>query len=87
MPCRFNFRNPSFGWRVFLVAVVLAVPGALAGMMVSLLLGEFLICSLVGALAGAVLAVGMEARTPPGVQEDLDSCERSESWEHFCPHD
>ncbi len=65
----FSFRNPPPGWRVFLVAVVLAVPGALAGGMVSLYAGDFLTCSVLGALAGAVAGAVMEGR-PPAASHD-----------------
>ena len=61
---RFDFRNPPPAWRVFLVAVVLAVPGALAGGMVSLYLGDFLTGSVVGGLAGAVFGAVLEAPAP-----------------------
>lgn len=60
--CRFSrFRNPPIAWRVFLVAVVLAMPGFLAGGMVGLVLGQFLVCSLAGALIFALVGAAMEA--------------------------
>lgn len=62
---RFSFRNPPLGSRVVLVAVVLAIPGTLAGGTVSLLLGEFINCSVIGGLAGAIMGAAMEAWNPP----------------------
>jgi hypothetical protein len=45
-----DFRNPPFKSRVLVVAIVVAAPGTLAGGILSLVLGEFVICSIVGAL-------------------------------------
>jgi hypothetical protein len=78
MKCRFSrFRNPPFRWRVFLVAAVLAVPGALAGGMVSLFLGEFLVCSLAGALLSAIGGAVMEAGPPSTAPDPLDEPRRA----------
>jgi hypothetical protein len=57
----FNLGNPSFKCRVILVACTLPAPGALAGAMTDLFLGEFAICAVVGALVGAILGAVMEA--------------------------
>jgi hypothetical protein len=65
MSQRFDFRNPPFTCRVLLVAGALAMPGALAGAMVSLFVplpGGPLTGFAAGALAGAVLGTAMEAK-------------------------
>lgn len=56
-----RFKNPSFQWRIILIAFMLAMPGALSGAMLSLYLGEFLICSMVGGLVGAIGGALIEA--------------------------
>jgi hypothetical protein len=57
------WKNPPRPLRVVLVGLVLALPGALCGAMISLLVGEFTACSvagtLVGATAGGVLEIWM----------------------------
>src|SRR3954469_18497895 len=57
-----SLRNPSFWWRVTLVAAVWAVPGALAGGMLNLFaplfsnpMGGFLLGGVVGEVLGGVL--------------------------------
>lgn len=77
--CRFRrFRNPPLGWRIFLVAAFLAMPGFLAGGIVSRFLGGFLICSLAGALVGAILGAAMEA-TPSSVDDPFNKPWRASS--------
>lgn len=65
MCCRFDLRNPPLAWRAVLVALFLALPGALTGGLVSLLLGRFALCSIVGGLAGLLAGATMEAWPGP----------------------
>ncbi len=58
---RFKFRNPSFRYRVLIVAAFFALPGALAGALVSLFFGRFAICMIVGAGIGAFTGAWLEA--------------------------
>jgi hypothetical protein len=55
------FHNPSPWCRVILVAGVLAAPGAFAGMIASLFLGEPIVCVVAGVLVGAGFGAVMEA--------------------------
>lgn len=60
MPHR-NFRNPRLWGRLFAVGLAAALPGALAGGLVSLLVGHFGICSIAGAIGAGIAAAYVES--------------------------
>ena len=55
-----TFRNPSQTWRMGLVAGALAMPGFVGGAMLSLLVGRFALCAIVGTALGALLGAAIE---------------------------
>ena len=56
------FRRPSHRWRVALVAGVLAAPGAVGGIVVSVFTAwNVWLCGAVGALLGAMLGARIES--------------------------
>ncbi len=61
MKPRFKIRNPPFKVRVLVVAGFFTLPGTLAGILVSLWLGRFALCAIVGATIGALAGAALEA--------------------------
>ncbi len=64
MSRRRRFPRAALACRTTLVAVVMSLPGWLAGGMVGLLTGGFGTCTVVGAMTGAVLGGLLEAWSP-----------------------
>lgn len=60
MTRRIEFRNPPQWARTLTVALVLSVPGALAGGLIALWAGHFVMCVVAGALIAAIAAVAWE---------------------------
>jgi hypothetical protein len=68
-----NFRNPPLGWRIVIVAGLLAAPGVIAGAMVGLLVGAFGTCTVIGGLLGASVGALMEAWPFTGTRSQHDA--------------
>jgi hypothetical protein len=58
------WKNPSKWVRTALVALPLAMAGALCGAMAMLFIDAFVACTTAGALLGAMLGVTLEIRSP-----------------------
>jgi hypothetical protein len=56
-----SFRNPSPAWRAVAVALVLALPGTLAGALLGLCAGwDFEVCWFSGGVLGALIGAAVE---------------------------
>lgn len=76
-PERGSLRQPSFGWRVLIMAVLFAGLGVLAGLMAGLFLGEPVLCVIVAVTIGAVGGALFEA-WPLGRSPDRETRESDE---------
>jgi len=57
----FDIRDPPFKFRQFIVSIVFAVFGGFGGLTFAIVFGHAVLCTIVGAVAGAVLGAKIEA--------------------------
>jgi hypothetical protein len=60
-----QFRNPKRQWRLLAAACAYAMPGALAGGIISVFMGRPMVCDLIGLIVGGLCGAWFETHATP----------------------